>query len=127
MMNKVVRNLREDLGVCGESCTFAKLINIKDMDTIKINVTKSMEGFIYVILPSMRSFIKSLNPNFRPARKISVKYDTKSDFKEYNGKIANWIYPILLGVDDPNDLKGKVSEITFVNTETDEVMNSIPV
>ena len=99
----------------------------KDMDTIKINVTKDMEGFIFVILPSMRSFIKSLNPNFRPARKISISYDPKSNFEEYNGKIVNWIYPVLLGVDDPNDLKGKVSEITFVNTETDEVMNSIPV
>ena len=97
------------------------------MDTIKINVTKSMDGFVYGILPSMRSFIKSLNPNFRPARKISVKYDTKSDFEEYNGRIVNWIYPVLLGVDDPNDLKDKVSEITFVNTETDEVMSSIPV
>jgi len=95
------------------------------MEAIKVNVSKQMDGYTFCILPSIRNKIKSWNPNFRPAKIISVDYEIKSGFEEYIGKFENWIYPVLLGIDDPKDLKEKVNEIQFVDSQTDKLLHSI--
>lgn len=69
------------------------------MNAIRINVNKQMDGYSFSITPSIRDFIKKLFPNAHPANNIFVAYDTRSDFEIYYGKLENYIFSALLGVD----------------------------
>lgn len=83
-----------------------------------------MDGYSFSITPSIRAFIKSLFPNAHPANNIFVGYDTRSDFEMYAGKLENFIYPALLGVDNKNDLK-KLDEIQFIDTQTGTILHKV--
>jgi len=91
------------------------------MNSIRINVNKQMDGYSFSITPSIREFIKKLFPNSHPANNIFVGYDTKSDFAIYAGRLENYIYPALLGVEDEMDLY-KLDEIQFIDTQTGKVL-----
>jgi hypothetical protein len=95
------------------------------MDTIKINVNKQMDGYTFSISPSIRELIKTWFPNSHPANTIFVSYDTQSGFEVYVGKLETYIYPALLGVDSQSDLREKVNEIVFIDTQTGEVLHKI--
>lgn len=94
------------------------------MYAIRINVNKQMDGYSFSITPSIRDFIKGLLPNAHPANNIYVAYDTRSDFEIYVGKLENYIYPALLGVDNENDLK-KLDEIQFIDTQTGNILHKV--
>jgi hypothetical protein len=89
------------------------------MEAIEIRVSKQMDGYTFWILPSVRQLVKSWSPNFHPANGISVSYDIKSNFEFKYG-----IYLALLGIDNQNDLIGKVNEIQFVDTKTEKVIHT---
>jgi hypothetical protein len=95
------------------------------MDTIKINVNKQLDGFNFSIAPSIREMIRSWFPNARPANNIFVEYDTKSDFENNYSRLETFIYPALLGVENQAELKKKVKEILFVDTQTGNVLHSL--
>jgi hypothetical protein len=94
------------------------------MEAIRINVNKQMDGYSFSIAPSIRALIKSLFPDSHPANNIFVAYDTKSDFEQYYGRLESYIYPALLGVDSQNELKKKVDEILFIDTQTGNVLHA---
>lgn len=83
-----------------------------------------MDGYSFSITPSIRDFIRKLFPNAHPANNIFVGYDTKSDFEVYVGKLENYIYPALLGVDNENDLS-KFDEIHFIDTQTGNILHIV--
>lgn len=95
------------------------------MEAIKINVNKQLDGFNFSIAPSIRELIRSLFPNARPANNIFVEYDIKSDFENSYNKIESFIYPALLGIENKSDLKNKIKEILFVDTQTGNVLHSL--
>ena len=95
------------------------------MEAIKINVNKQLDGFNFSLAPSIRDLIRRLFPNARPANNIFVRYDTKSGFDNNYSKIEPFIYPALLGVENQSDLKQKVAEILFVDTQTGNVLHSL--
>lgn len=82
-----------------------------------------MDGYSFSITPSIRELIKTLFPNAHPANNIFVGYDTKSNFEVYAGKLENFIYPALLGVDNESDLKKL--EINFIDTQTGNVLHKV--
>jgi hypothetical protein len=94
------------------------------MTAIKINVNKQMDGYSFSITPTIRDFIKRLFPSAHPANNIFVSYDTKSDFEIYAGRLENYIYPALLGVDNSSDLD-KLGEILFIDTQTGNVLHKV--
>lgn len=94
------------------------------MNSIRINVNKQMDGYSFSITPSIREIIKKLFPNAHPANNIFVGYDMRSDFEMYYGKLENRIFPVLLGVDNENDLK-KIDEIQFVDTPSGKVLHKV--
>ncbi|MFN3852692.1 MAG: hypothetical protein ACK4NY_24905 [Spirosomataceae bacterium] len=94
------------------------------MEAIKINVNKQMDGYSFSITPSIRSVIKKMFPNSRPANNIFVGYDTKSEFEIYLGRLENYIYPALLGVENSSDLK-KLDEILFVDSQTGNILHKL--
>lgn len=94
------------------------------MEAIKINVNKQMDGYTFSITPSIRQMIMSWFPGSHPANRIFVAYDTKSHFEDYYGKLERYIYPALLGVDNQSDLKKKINEILFIDTQTGNVLHS---
>jgi len=83
-----------------------------------------MDGYSFSITPTIRDFIKKLFPNAHPANNIFVAYDTKSDFEIYAGRLENYIYPALLGVDNNSDLK-KLDEIIFIDTQTGNILHKV--
>ena len=91
------------------------------METIKINVNKQMDGYTFSITPSIRQLIKEWFPKAHPANNIFVAYDTKSDFDFYHGEFKKYIYPVLLGIGDQNDINKKIDEIQFIDTQTGSV------
>ena len=94
------------------------------MNAIKINVNKQIDGYSFSITPSIRETIKKLFPNAHPANNIFVAYDTKSGFEIYYGKLENYIFPALLGVDSESDLK-KIEEVQFIDTKTGDVLHKV--
>jgi len=95
------------------------------MATIKINFVKQLDGYTFSLLPSMRDYIKKTFPDSHPANNIFIGYDIKSDFEIFVGKLENYIFPVLLGKDNQNDLK-KIDEIEYVNSQTGEKYNVNP-
>jgi hypothetical protein len=94
------------------------------MEAIRISVNKQMDGYTFSITPSIRQMIKTWFPDSHPANNIFVAYDTKSDFELYYGKLATHIYPVLLGVDNQNELRKKVNEIQFIETQSGKVLHT---
>jgi hypothetical protein len=94
------------------------------MNAIKISVNKQMDGYTFSILPSIRSFIQEKFPNAHPANNIFVGYDNKTDFEGNIGRLENYIYPVLLGVDSKDDLK-KLGEIQYIDVQTGAVIFKI--
>ena len=94
------------------------------MTSLKINVNKQLDGYSFSIAPSVREFIKKIFPNAHPANNIFVAYDIKSDFDLYYGKLENYIFPALLGIDNNNDLK-KIGEIEFIDTQTGNALRKV--
>ena len=97
------------------------------MEAIKISVNKQMDGYTFSITPSIRQMIKTWFPNSHPANNIFVAYDTKSDFEVYYGKLEAYIYPALLGVDSQNELRKRVNEIQFIDTQTGKILHTLNV
>lgn len=84
-----------------------------------------MDGYTFSITPSIRQMIKDWFPDSYPANNIFVAYDTKSDFEVYYGKLETHIYPALIGVDNQNELRKKVSEIQFIDTQTGKILHTL--
>jgi hypothetical protein len=95
------------------------------MQTIKINVNKHMDGYTFCLMPPFRELIKSWFPNAYPANTIFVAYDTNSNFEPYIKHLENYIYPALLGIEKQSDLNDKVSEILFIDSQTNKVLHKI--
>jgi hypothetical protein len=93
------------------------------MEAITINVNKQMDGYTFSIAPSIRQMIKGWFPDAHPANNIFVAYDTKSNFEAYYGTLESHIYPALLGVDSNTDLRKKVDEILFIDSQTGKVLH----
>ena len=104
---------------------FCKFVTTKKiMDTIKINVNKQMDGYTFSISPTIRNYIKQIVPKSHPANNIFVAYDTKSDFELFQGKLENYIFPILLGLENQNDIK-IFNDIVFVDTLTGKTLHTV--
>lgn len=95
------------------------------MEAIKINVYKQMDGYSFSLTPSIRKMIRTLFPNSNPANGIFVAYDTNSEFEKYYGNLEHSIFPALLGISNQSDLKKKVDEILFVDTQTGNVLHKV--
>ncbi len=94
------------------------------MDAIKINVNKQMDGYTFSITPTIRLLIKKWFPDSYPANRIFVAYETNSDFDIYFCKLESYIYPALLGIRNLSDLKKRIDEILFVDTQTGNIIHS---
>jgi hypothetical protein len=92
------------------------------MKSVVILVGKQMDGYVFSISPATKESIKRLIPSAYPANRIFVAYDTKSDFEDHFGKIENHIFPLLLGVQNTEDLE-KITEIEFIDPLSGEVLH----
>jgi len=94
------------------------------MISIKIKINKQLDGYSFSIAPSIRDYIKQLFPNAHPANNIFVAYDTSTDFDLYYGKLENYIFPALLGIDKEEDLK-KIDEIEFADAISGNTLHKV--
>lgn len=94
------------------------------MNTIKIGVNKQMDGYTFSMSPTIRNYIKQIVPNSHPANNVFVSYDTKSDFESFQGKLENYIFPVLLGLENKKDIK-EFNDIIFIDTITGKILYRI--
>jgi hypothetical protein len=97
------------------------------MEAIKIDVNKQIDGYTFSIAPSIRELIRSWFPDAYPANNIFVSYDVKSNFERHYGKLERFIYLALLGINDQSELNTKINEISFVDTQTGNVLHTYKV
>lgn len=95
------------------------------MEAIKIRVTKELDGFNFSISPPVRELMQSLFPNAQPATNVFVGYDLRRNFESNPRRLEKFIYPALLGVENPAELRQKIAEISFVDTQTGDVLHSL--
>lgn len=94
------------------------------MEVVKILVSRQMDGYAFMTLPSTRSHIQSVFPHAHPSYHMFVSYEVNSDFESLIGRVAAHIYPILLGVDDECDLE-RLGDVQFVDSQTGDVLYSV--
>ncbi len=94
------------------------------MDTIKINVNKQLDGYSFSISPSIRQSIRQMFPDAHPANNIFVAYDIQSNFEDYYGKMEEYIYPVLLGIDNKEAIRKKINEILFIDTQSGKALHT---
>ncbi|MFN8395107.1 MAG: hypothetical protein U0176_10700 [Bacteroidia bacterium] len=94
------------------------------MHTVEVLVNRQVNGYNFVLLPSIRELIKRLVPNAQPANNIFVGYDLKTPFDQNLSKVEAYIYPALLGVENREDLKS-IGTINFIDTQTQSLLHSI--
>lgn len=121
-------DITEASGRCNEGETSKRELNYstseEEMEPIKINVNKQMDGYVFSLSVSNRKLIRSLLPQARPANLIFVGYDIQSDFARHATRLEKQIFPALLGVRNEKDLK-KLREILFVNPLTGTVLHRL--
>ena len=59
--------------------------------------------------------IKQQFPNAQPAKGVFVEYDFRTNFADYRPHLEGYVFPALVGLADPTDLK-KFERIEFVKT-----------
>lgn len=95
------------------------------MNKIKINVTQGLDGINYTLLPNERKKVKDLMPKSKPVRKLFIGYDNYNDLGLSYGKVEKLLLPVLLGIDLESLLK-KISQIIFVNSDSNKTIFKIP-
>lgn len=110
----------------GAMSTFSlKFVEKQKMhSTVRISVHKQIDGYTFSLAPSERRSIKYHFPRSFPANNVFVAYDTKSDFELYADKIEKYVFPVLLGLDEENDLQ-KIEKVEFVDSQSGEVIYEI--
>ena len=59
--------------------------------------------------------IKQQFPDAQPAKGVFVEYDFRTNFADYRPHLEGYVFPALVGLADPTDLK-KFERIEFVKT-----------
>jgi hypothetical protein len=77
------------------------------MDTLKIEVSKQMDGFVFGLDPRVQRDLSLAFPLLKPLKSIFVSYDTKSDWTNLYSRLQKHIFPALVGLDDAAEWRGK--------------------
>ncbi|MCB9232548.1 MAG: hypothetical protein H6581_12835 [Bacteroidia bacterium] len=93
-------------------------------ENVEIRVTRQMDGVNYFILPSVRKFIKELFPESNPANSVFLRYDLQENPENGQGTPEKYIFPLLFGIDDQK-LWTKLKEVSFIDSQSDQVIKAI--
>ena len=91
------------------------------MDTLKIYVSRQLDGFNFALMLSTRREITKKYPTANPIGLIYIATDTKEDFEEIYGRIENHLLPLLTGL-DVKELQIFVLKIQFIDTVTNNLL-----
>ncbi len=91
------------------------------METIKVNVNKTMDGLTFSLLPSLRDLIRKNVSGAMPVNSIFVSYDVKSNFDAYFDNLQKHILLALLGMDSEQI---KNQNVEFIDTQTKRILYS---
>ncbi len=101
--------------------------NWNKMDTLKIEVSKQMDGFVFGLDPRVQRELSIAFPLLKPLKSIFVSYDTKSDWTNLYARLQKHIFPALVGIDDATDWHGKIREVRFVEAVTDRSIHTFEI
>jgi hypothetical protein len=96
------------------------------MNTIQIDVSRQMGGFVFSISPLMERQIRQAFPEFQPIECIFVN-GTNNDFGQLQDRLEKHIFPALIGVEGKNSLKNKVKQVLFVETRNHKALHTIEI
>jgi hypothetical protein len=92
------------------------------IDTITINISKQMEGYVYSLHPKSFIEIKEAFSKSFVSSNVFIAYDVKISFELMHGPVFSHVITALTGL-DPNELEG-VREIEFIDPLTKSIVYS---
>ncbi len=97
------------------------------MDTLNINVTKQMDGFIFGLTLSERRALVAIFPDLQPLKCIFVSLGTKGELSQLFARLEKHIVPALIGLDDNGQMKGKIKHVTLIESVSEKKLHTIDV
>jgi hypothetical protein len=97
------------------------------MDTLKIEVNKQMDGFVFGLDPRVQQELSIAFPLLKPLKSIFVSYDTKSDWTNLYSRLQKHIFPALVGLDDAAEWHGKIKEVRFIEAVTNRPIHTFEI
>ncbi len=94
------------------------------MEKLKIYYGVQGNGIVFGFMPSDYDIFKQYFPDAKPAKRIFVEYDIKSNFEQYHAQLENYIFPALVGLSDFKDLR-KIKSVDFIKTPEYEITYTI--
>jgi hypothetical protein len=103
------------------------LSKILKMDTLNINVTKQMDGFIFGLTLSERRALVAIFPDLQPLKCIVVGFGAKGELSQLFARLEKHIVPALIGLDDNGQMKGKIKNISLNESVSGEQLYTFEV
>jgi hypothetical protein len=97
------------------------------MDTLNINVTKQMDGFIFGLMLSDRRALATIFPDSQPLKCIFVDFGPKGELSQLFVRLEKHILPALIGFDDNGQLKGKIKHLNLIESVSRKNLHTIEV
>ena len=97
------------------------------MDTLNINVTKQMNGFIFGLTLSERRALVAIFPDLQPLKCIYVDLGSKGELSQLFARLERHIIPALIGLDDNGQLKGKIKHVNLIEPVSEKKLHTIEV
>ena len=97
------------------------------MDTLNINVTKQMDGFIFGLTLSERRDLVAIFPDLQPLKCIFVGLGAKGELNQLFSRLEKHIVPALIGLDDTFQMKGKIKHVNLIESVSEKKLHTIDI
>ena len=95
------------------------------MENLRVYLKEQSDGYGFSLLPNQKlKVLEEFGDKAHPASFIVVNYGRKGNFKSMLGWLETAVIPLLLGIDDKEDLK-RIKSVSFFdpdsNTQIEEL------
>lgn len=87
-----------------------------------IYVTPQVDGFVFSLHPRSRKRLFELEPDARLAQRLSIGYDTASDFQRLQGSLKRQVAALVGGLAAGEAARDKWGSVEFRDSRDDSVM-----
>ncbi|MEK7253309.1 MAG: hypothetical protein AAB316_01070 [Bacteroidota bacterium] len=93
-------------------------------DSIKIKVSKQMDGYNFSLDPLEEDALLEAFPSAQPLGKIFVAFDKNGNVELLYDRVSKYIFPALVGIENPKDLK-KIKRLEFMNPYPETIIRTV--
>jgi hypothetical protein len=95
------------------------------MENLKIYVSENSDGYAFSLTLTQKKLLQeTFGEKVHPASHIFVNYGIRNNFKAMLNWLEKAVLPVLLGINDKNDIKG-LKTISFYDPQTDLMIDKL--